>query len=350
MIYYLVTSANFYTTTAYLKTWGKDLATHLELLFYEQLPTTKQLPAGTYIFSDIERLSSSDAELVAQIWDSLSHAGNGLRLLNHPTRSMRRYELLRTLYERGLNRFNIYHLTELRTPLSFPVFIRGENDHGGSLTPLLHTREELEAAINALDQEGKSRHDKVIVEFCDTSDANRIFRKYSAFIVGDQIIPTHIFFSANWMAKVEAAEQCLNKAMLLEERRFVEENPHADALRQIARLARIDYGRIDYALLDNQIQVWEINTNPMLPRLSYGGDARQPVLQCSTQRLNAALAAIDCHVCARIQVPPSVVQGRAKRFGKLLLECIPAKYRPYARRRLKDLQKRGLALLPLAKH
>ena len=29
-------------------------------------------------------------------------------------------------------------------------------------------------------------------------------------------------------------------------------------------LARIDYGRIDYSVVDGRIQVWEINTNPMI--------------------------------------------------------------------------------------
>ena len=45
-------------------------------------------------------------------------------------------------------------------------------------------------------------------------------------------------------------------------------NPHEAELRAIFKLARIDYGRIDYGIKDGQIQVWEINTNPMLLKLA----------------------------------------------------------------------------------
>lgn len=91
---------------------------------------------------------------------------------------MRRYELLRTLHERGLNKFNIYRLTEYRMPQRFPVFLRGENDHKGSRTPLLPTPEKLNGAINTIFMAGQSRENKVVTEFCDTSDAKGIFRKY----------------------------------------------------------------------------------------------------------------------------------------------------------------------------
>ncbi len=334
MIFYLVTSAHFYTTDAYFRSWGKPYASQVKVLFYENLATTKQLPCGTYIFSDIERLDPAEAELAAQIWQDLANAPYQLRLLNHPTRSMRRYELLRTLHQQGFNKFNIYALTELQTPQSFPVFIRGENDHGGNLTPLLHTPEELEAAIHDLDQQGKSKNDKVIVEYCDTSSQDGTFRKYSAFIVGDQIIPTHMFFSGDWVTKVEKVEE-MNNAMLQEEREFVEGNPHEKQLRQIAQIARINYGRIDYGVLNGEIQIWEINTNPMMPRLSFGGASREPVLRYSTQRLNSALAAINCQLSPEIQIKVSTNPQRLKQLGKSLLHFVPPQYTLFVRRRLR---------------
>jgi hypothetical protein len=55
----------------------------------------------------------------------------------------------------------------------------------------------------------------------------------------------------------------VEKPQVLEmERRYLETNPHEQDLRKIFRLARIDYGRIDYAMLGDRLQVWEINTNP----------------------------------------------------------------------------------------
>ena len=35
-------------------------------------------------------------------------------------------------------------------------------------------------------------------------------------------------------------------------------------LREIFDLAQIEYGRIDYGMLDGKVQCWEINTNPGL--------------------------------------------------------------------------------------
>lgn len=327
MICYLVTSPFFFTTTTYYKTWGREFAPQVRLRFYEHLSRTTRLPAGTYIFSDIERLEPTQAEAAARLWADLDASDKPVRLLNHPTRSMRRYELLRTLYKHGLNRFNIYRLTELEQPRSFPVFIRGENDHKGNLTPLLYTQAQLDDAIADFDRAGRSRNDKVIVEFCDTSDAHGIFRKYSAFVVGDRIIPTHIFFTRGWMAKVAFAETDLTTELVCEERRFVEENPHEQALREIARLARIEYGRIDYALHDGQLQVWEINTNPTMPRLNYAETVRRPVLEHSTRNLNAALAAINCDVSPKTRISTSTYQSRLERLRAFALVQLP----PHAR-------------------
>jgi hypothetical protein len=51
---------------------------------------------------------------------------------------------------------------------------------------------------------------------------------------------------------------------LREEESYLDTNPHEDELRSIFELAEIDYGRIDYSLSKGGIQVWEINTNPMI--------------------------------------------------------------------------------------
>lgn len=352
MITYLVTRQHFDTITEYLKTYGRNLASRPKLLFYDQLTNTRRLRAGTYIFSDIERLSPADAEMAAQVWEDLSKAGEQVRLLNHPTRSLRRYELLRTLYERGSNTFNIYRLTEQRTPQRFPVFIRGEHDHKGNLTPLLHTQEELAAAISKLWSQGQSRENKVIVEFCNTADASGMFRKYSAFIVGEQIIPAHLLFSQHWMTKAGAAVKHIGEDMLQEERHYMEGNPHERSLKDIARLAHIEYGRIDYAVLDRAIQVWEINTNPLLPLplLNHAVvPAQVPVLDYSMRQFSTAFVALDCTERSTVYIDTSVGKSRLKASAKSMLGLLPPLYKKDAKRILRDWQRVGLALLRVAK-
>lgn len=336
MIFYVVTGPHLYTVMRFLETYGRHWAPRVKLVFYEQLTGMRHFPAGTYIFSDIERLSPAMTAVAAEVWNTLSVAGDHIRLLNHPSQSMRRYELLRTLYEEGSNRFNIYRLTEHRKPEHFPVFIRGENDHAGSLTPLLHSQAELDAAISDLGRRGCARDNKVIIEFCNTADAGGTFRKYGAFIINERIIPDHLFFSQQWMAKNEVVTQ-IPKAQLQEEWEYVQGNPHAAALREIARRARIDYGRFDYGVLNGTLQVWELNTNPMLPVMGHSRVPERAPFQAYTARqVSAAFEVLDSDVSPRLRMPSSVRQTRVRRVSEVLFYLLPPSYSPYVKWKLKN--------------
>src|SRR5262249_50787220 len=100
------------------------------------------LSSGTYVFADLERLSPDTLLRAAALWDSLADSHRDVRLLNHPIRSMRRYELLRNLHEQGINTFDVYRVTEGRAPRQYPVFLRIENDHSGPISPLLKSPSE----------------------------------------------------------------------------------------------------------------------------------------------------------------------------------------------------------------
>ena len=79
--------------------------------------------------------------------------------------------------------------------------------------------------------------------------------------MGERILARQIHFSRRWVVRVPDLRQ---PATACEELEYVESNPHADSVREIFELARIDYGRIDYGLAGGEIQTWEINTNPMI--------------------------------------------------------------------------------------
>jgi hypothetical protein len=261
MIFYLSTERNKHPIKSYLEDWGANFISHIKLITYEQIIRLNKLPVGTYIFSDIELLTPEQGEKIAKIWEQLSSTKNNC-LINHPTRSMKRYELLRNLYNCGWNQFNIYYINECTKPKSFPVFIRIVNDHNGAQTPLINTPQELNKIINDLSLAGKSKEDRIITEFCNTSDEQNIFRKYSALIIGERIIPMGVFLGHNWMLKSSEEVDSVEKIRCFEEAKYIESNPHKSELRKIFQLARINYGRIDYAVLDSKIQTWEINTNP----------------------------------------------------------------------------------------
>ncbi|MDZ7736241.1 MAG: hypothetical protein U5P41_09180 [Gammaproteobacteria bacterium] len=290
MIYYLTTRGFDHTLFNHLAFRGRDLRPHVRRLHYDTLFRARRTPAGAYIFSDLERLSVEQTEAAGRVAERLQ-ASPGVRVLNHPKRSMRRYELLRMLAVRGINHFNVYRLSELREPERYPVFLRRHDDHSGTAGELLYDREALTKAIERLEASGIFRDQWIICEFCDTADARGVYRKYSAFNLGGRIVPRHLFFARDWMLK---APTLMEPGLLEEERRYVAGNPHEVRLREIFRLARIDYGRIDYALFDGCIQVWEINTNPMITTArDGGGPERWPVHEQFSRDFASALLSLD---------------------------------------------------------
>jgi len=311
MIYYLARSEHNYPVGDYLKSWAGPSHPVIKILAYERLPTI--LPRGTYIFSDLERLTSSQSELMADLRDQLGAAGDGIRLLNHPTRSLRRFALLRELSDGGRNQFRAYRASEALDRVRFPVFLRRAGEHDGNVTGLLRDHHEIEQAILRALLSGIELDDVLIVEFCDTSQGSKRFRKYSAFRVGDRIIPRHLIFSEKWMLKLP---DILDPAAIAEERTYLESNPHERELREVFDRGRIDYGRIDYGMLDDRLQVWEINTNPivMLPRDRY---PRQhlPAQEFFAERIRSAFQAIDSSGPSQPLVSISLTEGVRRMRG-----------------------------------
>ncbi len=123
MVYYLVTKAFSNTIRSFLATWGKSLKSRVRVICYHKAFRQKHIPAGAYIFSDLERLSVYETELAASIYNAITDRWRSSKiLLNHPTRSMKRYELLLALHDVGINSHNAYRLTEGRLPAKYPVF------------------------------------------------------------------------------------------------------------------------------------------------------------------------------------------------------------------------------------
>lgn len=297
MLYFLATDYQWRSYHLFLASWGKQLANRVRVISYDRLFRTDRIPVGSYVFCDIELLSPVAAETAVAYWRALASSGHELRLLNDPLRVMRRYELLRELHERGINDFDVYRLTEARRPKRYPVFIRGENDHRSPETGLLHGPEELEAEIEKLTRQGKSRDTRIITEFLPTRDERGLYRKFGAFMVGGRIIPRHVIYGRDWVVKGQG--RVVDAAIAAEELSYVTDNPHEAQLREIFALAHIDYGRIDYTMVDGSIQVFEINTNPQTvkPGPSHHPE-RTKIKSIFSQNYIAALESLDCQAPA----------------------------------------------------
>ncbi len=262
MIRVLTTASHRFTIDRYLASWGMRFLLRIQPLAYEQALSRGALRGGVHLFTDMDRLSEEARRAAAALWEQLRRCYGPGAVLNHPTESLRRFELLATLHARGLNAFGVHRVQDDPGAMRFPVFLRAADDHRGNRTPPLRSRAELAEAVHRLETLGASFNDWMVVEFCDTADRHGLYRKYSAFRIGSRIIPRHLFTGRAWCLK---QSESVEPEHCREELAYLEANPHREALLRLFELARIEYGRIDYSLLDGRIQAWEINTNPMLP-------------------------------------------------------------------------------------
>ena len=298
MIHYLIQDVQAFTMEEYLGLWGRDLADRLTVRRYESLSADETVSAGTYLFSGVDQLGAAGREVAARLARQLDHSP-GVQVLNHPDHALQRAALLQMLHARGLNAFRAVPVAASNVELRFPVFLRRASLHEGPLSSLLHTPRELDCAIGWETVRGQPTEDLLIVEYLDTS-VGGAFRKYAAFGVGDRVIARSLSFGRHWMRKHAGSD--FTAAMVQEELDYVRDNPHEAALREIFRIANVDYGRIDYSMLDGVVQTWEINLNPTIGRGLRPSSGRVPSAlepirseskRCFYERFAAALIALD---------------------------------------------------------
>jgi len=264
MISFWVTRDASFGIQKYCQNRGRLIAGRFHTRLYDDIGETVQLSGGAQIFSALDQLTSSQRAVVAEIWDAHARVAPHAPRLNDPRHVLLRFDLLTKLHEQGVNAFRVFRATSLADVSRFPVFIRAIHTHEGPLTNLLSTRRDVAGALSALRLRGRRLRDLMIAEFCDTTSADGLFRKYSAYKVGNSIIPCHVMASHQWSVKSDANEP--DESRIREEIKYVEDNPHDAWLCKVFSIAGTDYGRVDYGVLDGVPQVWEINLNPSMGR------------------------------------------------------------------------------------
>jgi hypothetical protein len=266
MIHFLVTPGYEYCFAALV---GANLCPRplpVRLWTYSGLFSMERLPAGSWVFSDLERLAVWELRLAGEIARLIREAGPeaGFTLYNDPARAACRYELLLRLHQAGLNRFRAWRAEDGLPQARFPVFLRLESNHRWPLTDLIHSPAELERELEGLAAQGISRRGVLIIEYEAEPFAPNVWRKYAAYRIGDRIVADHIVHDVSWLAKF-GHDDAWSDAVMVDEANWVRDNPHAAMLMRAFDIARIDYGRVDYGMVGGVPQIWEINTNPQLP-------------------------------------------------------------------------------------
>lgn len=219
----------------------------------------RHLPKATYIFTDFDRLSFWQLELAAHVFRQIQAAG--WCALNDPARVLHRLELLQRFKAEGLNSFSAWPASAASSVDAFPVFVRTQSAHRGNLTDLLHTPEALATAIESLINEGYPINDLMISEYCAEAQANGVFRKLSVYRVGARMIATPSVYESHWSAKYGELGAA-GEAGYREDLNDIITGRYCDELESYFALAGVDYGRADFSVVNDQIEVYEINTNP----------------------------------------------------------------------------------------
>jgi hypothetical protein len=302
MIFFVAPADAAWGMEEYLEQYGEKLAGRIRILTYEDIVTRKALALGTYVFSALDQLCPTERGIAARCWKELAAADPRVTLINHPTKALLRFELLDMCFALQRNRFRVRRASALPRGLRFPVFLRPEREHTGSLTRLLYTRRQLASGLLEALAVGYRLRDLLVVEYCSTADPDGVFRLYCAAIVGERIIPQALVHNRNWITKWDGRLVDAGKAR--EQSDYVDGHLHAEWLRTTFAVAKIRYGRIDYGVRDGAPQVWEINTNPTIVRRA--GNPRtmppdqwallEPARERFLERFGAALAAIDSDV------------------------------------------------------
>ena len=260
----------------------------LQMISYEDLLQAEAVPLGHYVFADHDRLSAIELERAGAIARRLKARDPAVQILNDPPLVLGRYALLRDLSRRGMNPYDVARLDEGRS-MRFPIYVRWET-HDRQPTGLIQNEADYIAALARLSAVGKTRKDRVAVQVVDTRSPDGKYRKYGAFRIGDSILPHHVFVGDHWYVKRK--QKILTSATIEEELDYVRTNPHRAALKRIFDIARIQYGRIDYAIVGDSVVTFEINTHPGLPRATRA-DGRDLRREAVVAAMLVAFANID---------------------------------------------------------
>jgi hypothetical protein len=263
MIRFVMTGGHAYTVRALVK---EARAPHCEVVTYDRLFASRRLPRAVYVFTDFDRLGAWDLELAARVAKRLVE--KDVPVLNHPARSRTRWGLLRALHEAGINDFNAYRVEERVRPSRWPVFIRREGGHRKPLSDLLDDWSAVCRAVDEAVADGVPDSQIVIIEYAGEPVRPGIFRKLSECRIGDVFTAQPAVHEDSWLVKYGRLGVATPE-LYEEELEVLRTNRYADDIAPAFEIAGLEYGRADFGLVGGRVQIWEINSNPVV---SEGGD------------------------------------------------------------------------------
>ena len=257
MITFLTTRGHTHTIGGYLQSPRRRA--RIEVKTYDWLFSRRSVRAGTFVFTDLERLAHHELAAAARAFRLFEKAG--LRTLNDPAWVQARVGLLHKLQVEGINDFRCYHAELEPRPERFPVFIRGESNHGKPHGGLIADQMTLDRELIRLREAGIPLRGLLVIEFSAAPIRDGAYRKHSVFRVADELLSFTPVIEDSWYVKYGKTGFSSDDELAACTREM-DDNPFAERLRPVFELARIEYGRVDFGVVDDRISVFEINTNP----------------------------------------------------------------------------------------
>jgi hypothetical protein len=131
------------------------------------------------------------------------------------------------------------------------------------LSGLLNTENEASAALDQALEDGFPLANLMFVEYCAEPTKEGVYWKHSVYKIGNALLAGPSVLDQSWLAKMGQKGLATDDQLHFEQQ-LVLKGVFADKLLPAFDAAQIDYGRADFALVNNRLAVYEINTNPYI--------------------------------------------------------------------------------------
>jgi hypothetical protein len=252
MIHFVVPAGRDNLFREYLDFWGRNLSERMRIVHYETLIRQTECDRGTYVLTTLDELNPAMERAIEDLHRQLDGI-DGVRILNHPIQTLRRYDLAgragaagpqrasRRARERGSRRAAVPGISEESATTTGRSRL--------SSTRPRPSRRESDALV-----QGRRLRDLLVVEFCATAGDGGFYRKYAAFVVGDRVVAR----SLNLRKGVDA--QVPGERILpihgAGGAGIRSSQPARGAARRDLPGRAGEYGRIDYSIKDGRVQTW----------------------------------------------------------------------------------------------
>lgn len=336
MICFLAKSSTDYTIKNYIRYCAGDLGKRITLLNYDNLSTAQNIQCSTLIFLDIDRLSKHELMQAEALQHFFEEEYSDVLLLNKPTDVLLRHDFLKALHKEEINPHNVHRIIDLPDDIKYPVFLREENEHSGTLTSLIWNKKELDVNALGLHFQGFDRRKLLAVEYVDVSTESQFLKKYSVSRIGSAFIPRQIDYSTSWKSKDPDLEAEKSSEYAQDYISFMNGEGFNDKVKQAFELANIEYGRIDFGIVNGEPVIWEINLNPDYGPPPYEGELKEtldnmyarlklafsvladkPIFSIDTERMMKVLEEADSSGIHKSIQKPTVQKKLIRLLGRI---------------------------------